>query len=116
MSQLFSLNGQTALVTGGTRGIGQAMAIALAEAGAEIILVQVCYASMKHKYLALRYEQNANLQCLQRDDSNTQTRDAIRALDRTCVIFPVSKPLDTILRSIPCPEAYLTWLQEHTRC
>lgn len=38
---LFSLQGQTALVTGGTRGIGQAMAIALAEAGADILLVQV---------------------------------------------------------------------------
>jgi len=39
--KLFSLEGQTALVTGGTRGIGQAMAIALAEAGANILLVQV---------------------------------------------------------------------------
>ncbi|MCJ1237916.1 hypothetical protein MMC14_005903 [Varicellaria rhodocarpa] len=41
ISNLFSLQGQTAVVTGGTRGIGQAMAIALAEAGAHhILLVQ----------------------------------------------------------------------------
>ena len=40
-ARLFSLEGQTALVTGGTRGIGQAAAIALAEAGADIILIQV---------------------------------------------------------------------------
>lgn len=41
VASLFSLTGRTAIVTGGTRGIGQAMAFALAEAGADIILVQV---------------------------------------------------------------------------
>lgn len=39
--KLFSLEGQTALVTGGNRGIGYAMAIALAEAGADVLLIQV---------------------------------------------------------------------------
>jgi 2-dehydro-3-deoxy-D-gluconate 5-dehydrogenase len=39
--KMFSLEGQTALVTGGTRGLGATMAIALAEAGADIILLQV---------------------------------------------------------------------------
>lgn len=36
---LFRLDGQTALVTGARRGIGRAMALALAEAGADIIAV-----------------------------------------------------------------------------
>ncbi|KAJ5247385.1 2-dehydro-3-deoxy-D-gluconate 5-dehydrogenase [Penicillium chermesinum] len=52
VASLFSLEGRIALVTGGTRGIGQAMAIALAEAGADVVLVQ-------------------------RDTSNTATKDHI---------------------------------------
>ncbi|KAH7399170.1 hypothetical protein DE146DRAFT_719547 [Phaeosphaeria sp. MPI-PUGE-AT-0046c] len=62
VQQLFSLEGQTALVTGGTRGIGQSMAIALAEAGANILLVQ-------------------------RDTSNQSTKSAIEALGRTATIY-----------------------------
>jgi hypothetical protein len=41
VQDMFSLSGHTAVVTGGTRGIGQAVAIALAEAGADILLIQV---------------------------------------------------------------------------
>ena len=37
IQSLFDLSGKTALVTGCNRGIGQAMAVALAEAGADII-------------------------------------------------------------------------------
>ncbi|KAK4038664.1 hypothetical protein C8A01DRAFT_17278 [Parachaetomium inaequale] len=59
---MFSLEGHTALITGGTRGIGKAVAIALAEAGADILLVQ-------------------------RDETSTDTLSAVRALGRTASIY-----------------------------
>ncbi|MDR6199776.1 2-deoxy-D-gluconate 3-dehydrogenase [Microbacterium sp. SORGH_AS428] len=45
MSGLFDLTGLTAVVTGARRGIGSAMALALAEAGADIIGVSASQAS-----------------------------------------------------------------------
>ncbi|ODM20232.1 hypothetical protein SI65_03285 [Aspergillus cristatus] len=59
---LFGLTGRTALVIGGTRGIGQQMAIALAEAGADIVLVQ-------------------------RNESNVETKSHIESLGRKATIY-----------------------------
>lgn len=59
---LFSLQGRTAVITGGTRGIGQALAIALAEAGADIVLIQ-------------------------RDSSNVATKEQIEKLGRKATVY-----------------------------
>ncbi|RPA74055.1 NAD(P)-binding protein [Ascobolus immersus RN42] len=88
-ASLFSLRGKTALITGGTRGIGAAIAIGLAEAGADIILIQ-------------------------RDPNNMQTRDTILSLSRRCeiVISDLSHPthleylLPRILSNITPKMAY----------
>lgn len=62
MASLFSLEGHTAFVTGGTRGIGQAVVLGLAEAGADIILIQ-------------------------RDTKNTETKEAVEKLGRKAWIY-----------------------------
>ncbi|OJJ45276.1 hypothetical protein ASPZODRAFT_70022 [Penicilliopsis zonata CBS 506.65] len=59
MATLFNLQGHKALVTGGGRGIGQAMAIGLAEAGADIVLIL-------------------------RTPSQTETKEEIERLGRKC--------------------------------
>lgn len=41
LPELFSLSSKTAIVTGGTGGLGLVMSIALAEAGADIVSIQL---------------------------------------------------------------------------
>lgn len=76
---LFDLTGQLAVITGGTRGIGQAAAIGLAKAGADIIL-------------------------LQRNRSDQKTQSKIKVLGRQAIILPCEmgdhKQLKTIIPTI----------------
>ncbi|KAI3322341.1 hypothetical protein HD806DRAFT_499815 [Xylariaceae sp. AK1471] len=62
LESLFSLEGHLAVVTGATRGIGQSMALALAGAGSDIILIQ-------------------------RDEKNLETKQKIEAVGRKAYVY-----------------------------
>jgi 2-deoxy-D-gluconate 3-dehydrogenase len=59
----FQLNGKVAVVTGASRGLGQAMALALAEAGADVMAADVI--------------------------DGAETRDQVRKLGRKCAVLKI---------------------------
>lgn len=77
MSKMFSLEGKVAAITGATRGIGQSMAIALAEAGADVAL-------------------------LQRDVTNEEVKEKIEELGRKCEIIQCDlSDMEQVKNAIP---------------
>ncbi len=77
MHSLFDLSGKVAAITGATRGIGRAMAHALAAAGADIA-------------------------SLQRNPEQTALKQEIEALGRRCEIIPCDlEKLDQVKAAIP---------------
>jgi 2-deoxy-D-gluconate 3-dehydrogenase len=59
----FKLDGKTAIVTGAARGLGQGMALALAEAGADIVAVDVLTAEDTRQQVAALGRRCATLTC-----------------------------------------------------
>ncbi|MFQ3546298.1 SDR family oxidoreductase [Halobacillus rhizosphaerae] len=78
MSQnLFNLDGKVAAITGATRGIGRSVALALAEAGADIAL-------------------------LQRNPDQLDVKNEIEELGRTCHIIPCDlNQLEQVKEAVP---------------
>ncbi|WLR61621.1 SDR family oxidoreductase [Guptibacillus hwajinpoensis] len=75
--QLFNLKGKVAAITGATRGIGKSMVVALAEAGADIAL-------------------------LQRNPEQLDIKNEIETLGRKCVIIPCDlEDQDQVKEAIP---------------
>ncbi|WP_204600671.1 SDR family oxidoreductase [Cohnella boryungensis] len=74
---MFNLAGKVAVVTGATRGIGQQLAIALAEAGADLAL-------------------------LQREPEDQGTKAVIESLGRDCIVVPCDLAhMDQVKQAIP---------------
>ncbi len=74
---MFNLTGKVAVVTGATRGIGQQLAIALAEAGADLAL-------------------------LQREPEDQGTKAVIEGLGRHCIVVPCDLAhMDQVKQAIP---------------
>jgi 2-deoxy-D-gluconate 3-dehydrogenase len=74
---MFNLAGKVAVVTGATRGIGQQLAIALAEAGADLAL-------------------------LQREPEHQGTKAVIESLGRGCIVVPCDLAhMDQVKQAIP---------------
>ena len=91
----FSLAGKTALVTGCKRGIGKAMAIALAEAGADIIGVS---ASLEKKGSAVEKAVQVtgrNFKAYQCDFSDRP------ALYEFCLLYTSPSPRDRTRSRMP---------------
>lgn len=77
MDSLFDLTGRVAAITGATRGIGRAMALALARAGADIAL-------------------------LQRNPDNMEVKLEIEAMGRSCEIVPCDlESEEQVMAAIP---------------
>jgi 2-deoxy-D-gluconate 3-dehydrogenase len=76
---LFRLDGQVALVTGGDRGLGQGMAIALAEAGADVAIVS----RSGHNDATIAAVQALGRRCLPLTADLGQTELAAQVVDQT---------------------------------
>lgn len=69
LSGFFSLQGKTVLVTGASRGIGQALAIGYAKAGASLIIAARDVASLKETAALIRAE-HKSVECIAFDQRN----------------------------------------------
>jgi gluconate 5-dehydrogenase len=79
--KLFDLAGRTALITGASRGIGYAIATALAQAGARVVLIARSHAGLDEAARTLRLSgASVELSCLDVTDA-TQVAAAVDAVE-----------------------------------
>ncbi len=84
IAQLFDLKGKSAIVTGGAQGIGQAIALRLAEAGAAITIADVNLNAANATVEQIK-AQGGKVQAVQADTASVA--DAKRVVDLTLTAF-----------------------------
>jgi NAD(P)-dependent dehydrogenase (short-subunit alcohol dehydrogenase family) len=108
INELFDLNGKVALVTGGSKGIGRAMARGLAEAGADIVINSRSRAEMDEAMSYILDGTGRQGHCVvadlfKREDTVRLAREALEAMGRvdiivnnagTNIVSPVDKIVD----------------------
>lgn len=88
---LFDLSGRTALITGGSKGIGNAIARGFAMAGAELFLCGRTEETLTHAANSIRQEHGARVeQCVadmaNRDDVQRLTDEAVASLGKIDIL------------------------------
>src|SRR5687768_7448012 len=90
---LFSLNGKRVLIVGGTRGIGRAIALRFAAAGAQVIVNYVRDEAAAQKLLADAEAQSLQIHAVRADASSDKGREQLvqmvneRFSDLSCLVF-----------------------------
>ncbi|MEC8473659.1 MAG: SDR family NAD(P)-dependent oxidoreductase, partial [Planctomycetota bacterium] len=75
--KLFELSGRVAVVTGGSKGLGAAMASGLASAGADLVLVSRHQEELESAAEQIKSQFNVQITCYQGDVTSSDRMESI---------------------------------------